>query len=350
VVLSWNVRGLGQSDKRVVVKDNIDKNHPQLVCLQETKLNAVDSFCFRSFITPPNLDAFRAKPADDTRGGLVTASCSSLFTLVHHDISAYTITVVLQSTTSDVRLALTNVYGPADHAFTDQFLSDLSNVASTINDPWLIIGDFNLTRAPSDKNTTSFNTSLASRFNQMIDDLQLIELLVLDRLFTWTNKRAEPTLARLDRASLPLNSETSFLAPLSPPATVQPLIILQSLPPSKLIFLSLAFSDWRCLGSWTPPSYTPFSLFGSLSLALGMMLVSWLHRSRRLRKHQRFGCVSIAPPHSYTITATSSFAYLTTWKNSNHYLQVNVVSRASAQTGCSYSSARKRHTGSSGEK
>jgi hypothetical protein len=53
VVLSWNVRGLGQSDKRVVVKDNIHKNHPQLVCLQETKLNAVDSFCFRSFITPP---------------------------------------------------------------------------------------------------------------------------------------------------------------------------------------------------------------------------------------------------------------------------------------------------------
>lgn len=30
--------------------------------------------------------------------------------------------------------------------------------------------------------------------------LQLIELPLLDRLFTWTNKRAEPTLARLDHA------------------------------------------------------------------------------------------------------------------------------------------------------
>jgi hypothetical protein len=184
----------------------------------------------------------------------------------------------------------------------------------------------------------------------MIDDLQLIELPLLDRLFTWTNKRAEQHSLDWIVLSLPLNSETSFLAPLSPPATVQPLIILQSLPPSKLIFLSLAFSDWRCLGSWTPPSYTPFSLLGSLSLALGMMLVSWLHRSRQLGKHQRFGCVSIAPRHSYTITATSSFAYLTTWKNSDHYLQVNVVSRTSAQTGCSYSSARKRHTGGSGKK
>lgn len=260
--------------------------------------------------------------------------------------------MVLQSTTSDLRLALTNVYGPADHAFTDQFLSDLSNVASTINDPWLIIGDFNLTRALSDKNTTSFNTSLASRFNQMIDDLQLIELLLLDRLFTGQTKGLSQHSLDWIVLSLPLNSETSFLAPPSPPATVQPLIILQSLPPSKLIFLSPAFSGWRGLGSWTPPSYTPFSLLGSLSLTLGMLLVSWLHRSRRLGKHQRFGCISIAPPppHSYTITATSSFAYLTTWKNSDHYLQVNVVSGTSAQTGCSYSSARKRHTGSSREK
>jgi len=62
VVLSWNVRGLGQSDKRVVVKDNIDKNHPQLVCLQETKLNVVDSFCFRSFMPPTSMPFVLNRP------------------------------------------------------------------------------------------------------------------------------------------------------------------------------------------------------------------------------------------------------------------------------------------------
>lgn len=41
---------------------------------------------------------------------------------------------------------------------------------------------------------------MAARFNEAIDALALLELPLLDRLYTWSNKRAEPTLARLDRA------------------------------------------------------------------------------------------------------------------------------------------------------
>jgi hypothetical protein len=83
---------------------------------------------------------------------------------------------------------------------TDVFLDDLCSVAGSISDPWMLIGDFNLTRSPADKNNANFNVSLASRFNQTIDALQLIELNLRDRLYTWSNKRAVPTLARLDRA------------------------------------------------------------------------------------------------------------------------------------------------------
>lgn len=81
------------------------------------------------------------------------------------------IMVVLQSTTSDLHFTVTNVYGPADHALTDQFLSDLHNVATTSTDLSFLIRDFNLTHVPSNKNTPSFNACLASRFNQAIDAL-----------------------------------------------------------------------------------------------------------------------------------------------------------------------------------
>jgi hypothetical protein len=118
--------------------------------------------------------------------------------------------VVLQSTTSNLRFALTNVYGPADHARTDLFLADLLDVAANVAVPWMLIGDFNITRCPADKNTASINSSIASRFSQTIDTLELIELRLLDRLFTWTNKWAEPTLARLDRAFI---STVSYLGP-----------------------------------------------------------------------------------------------------------------------------------------
>jgi hypothetical protein len=111
--------------------------------------------------------------------------------------------VLLQSTTSDLRFAVTNVYGSADHSHTDLFLSDLHDIAAIISNPaWIPIRDLNLTHypPPADKSTPTFNASLASHYNQVIDALQLIELPLLDHLFTWTNKRAEPTLARLDRA------------------------------------------------------------------------------------------------------------------------------------------------------
>ncbi|XP_066333493.1 uncharacterized protein [Miscanthus floridulus] len=122
----------------------------------------------------------------------------------------FTSTVLLGSTTSDLRFAVTNVYGPSDHSFTDLFLVELVTVAGSISDLWILIGDFKLTRARSDKNTLTFNSNLATRFNHTIDALQVIELPLLYWLFTWTNKRATPTLARLDRAFINIAFSDAF--------------------------------------------------------------------------------------------------------------------------------------------
>ena len=37
-VLSWNVRGMRDPDKRMVIKSMVRKHKPDLVCLQETKM------------------------------------------------------------------------------------------------------------------------------------------------------------------------------------------------------------------------------------------------------------------------------------------------------------------------
>ena len=65
---------------------------------------------------------------------------------------------------------------------------------------WLAIGDFNLTRSPVDKNTDHFDWRLVNKFNSAVDGLSLMGLPLLDRLYTWSNKRDSPTLARLDHA------------------------------------------------------------------------------------------------------------------------------------------------------
>jgi len=48
-------------------------------------------------------------------------------------------------------------------------------------------------------------------FNDAVDELGLLELPLLDSLYTWSNKRATPTLARLDRAFV--NNDHSLAFP-----------------------------------------------------------------------------------------------------------------------------------------
>jgi hypothetical protein len=59
-------------------------------------------------------------------------------------------------------------------------------------------------RYAHEKNNPNFHQAEADAFNDCINDLNLIELPLLDRLFTWTNKRTVPTLERLDRAFINL--------------------------------------------------------------------------------------------------------------------------------------------------
>lgn len=43
-VTCWNVRGLNNPAKRKAVKEFLDSVRPNIVCLQETKLEVVDAF------------------------------------------------------------------------------------------------------------------------------------------------------------------------------------------------------------------------------------------------------------------------------------------------------------------
>lgn len=55
-----------------------------------------------------------------------------------------------------------------------------------------------------EKNNDNFRLSEAESFNECINDMCLIELPLLDRKYTWSNKRSNPTLERLDRVFINL--------------------------------------------------------------------------------------------------------------------------------------------------
>lgn len=112
---------------------------------------------------------------------------------------------------SDFTFSITNVYGPAVHADTQHFLDSLQAILERTLGAWVVAGDFNLIRGEADKNNSNINHALCSLFNSSIDALALTELPLLDRRFTWSNGRDDPTMERLDRIFF--NSEMSILFP-----------------------------------------------------------------------------------------------------------------------------------------
>jgi hypothetical protein len=72
------------------------------------------------------------------------------------------------------------------------------------------LGDFNLIRSAADKNNSSVNQPLCDLFNSTLDTLALLEIPLLDRKFTWSNRRTKPTLEGIDCVFFNLDANELF--------------------------------------------------------------------------------------------------------------------------------------------
>jgi endonuclease/exonuclease/phosphatase family metal-dependent hydrolase len=79
-------------------------------------------------------------------------------------------------------------------------------------------GDFNIIRNSSEKNNDRFEERWSFLFNAVIDSLDLREIEMSGRKFTWANSRRVPTFERLDRVLVSTDWEQNF-----PLATVEAL-------------------------------------------------------------------------------------------------------------------------------
>jgi hypothetical protein len=116
----------------------------------------------------------------------------------------FSLTCQFELVADGTKFSVMNVYAPCDHARRDAFLSELRSLADLGGMPWLIVGDFNIARFVEDRNNNNFDARAADDLNALIDDLELQELPLLDRRFTWSNGRTDPTLVRLDHALINL--------------------------------------------------------------------------------------------------------------------------------------------------
>jgi hypothetical protein len=105
---------------------------------------------------------------------------------------------------------LVPVYGAAQDDKKPDFLAELVRTCDNETLPLLIGGDFNIIRRKEEKNNDNFNSRWPFMFNAIIESLDLREIALFGRQFTWASRRETPTFEKLDRILASVEWENKF--------------------------------------------------------------------------------------------------------------------------------------------
>jgi hypothetical protein len=123
-IFNWNVRGLNAPARREVVHAMIQVVHPNLVCLQETKLASVDDQ-LKLDILGHSLDGYHFLPALGTRGGILVGWNKSYIEVVNPMHRDFSLSLEINLGWNSSTFSLTTIYGSTDLAAKTRFLEEL---------------------------------------------------------------------------------------------------------------------------------------------------------------------------------------------------------------------------------
>ncbi|KAF8766007.1 hypothetical protein HU200_007942 [Digitaria exilis] len=181
-----------------MVHETLRITQAQVVCLQETKLQQIDS-ALASFLGAYRFDKFFYKPARGTNGGILMLWKDSFVELQNCKIGRYSVSADATIRHCATSFKLTTVYGPSHAAEKEIFMRHIRNLKPADDTKWLLLGDFNLMYEARDKNNNNLNLRLIRQFRNTINRCELKEIHLQNRKYTWSNERRYPTLVRLDR-------------------------------------------------------------------------------------------------------------------------------------------------------
>ncbi|KAF0891034.1 hypothetical protein E2562_005127 [Oryza meyeriana var. granulata] len=81
----------------------------------------------------------------------------------------------------------------------EEFLEEMREIKPQQTLPWIIMGDFNIIYEARDKSNLNLNRRLKGRVRATINNLELKDIKLQNRRFTWTNEQQNTILCKLDR-------------------------------------------------------------------------------------------------------------------------------------------------------
>ncbi|XP_024630290.2 uncharacterized protein [Medicago truncatula] len=197
-VLYWNVRGIGNSDTRLALKNLFLSHKPTIIFVAEPMV----SFAQIPSWYWPSIGV--TKYCINDRG----TSIPNLWALWGNDVIATVIFVSVQCIALEISCFNSTVYLAAIYAHNyyvkrRELWADLTNLQGCFQGPWLFVGDFNCILGAHEKQGRHPPPPLSCEdFLNWTNSNVLNHLPTLGSFFTWSNGRfgMENVALRLDRA------------------------------------------------------------------------------------------------------------------------------------------------------
>jgi exonuclease III len=213
MMLNWNIHGLNAPVKCCAVQDMVSATKATVVCIQETNLQFIDERLVMETLGQRFKTSFSFLPDAGTCGGILIAVAEDHFQLVSSSQTQNTLSVRIKMLNDGVEWCLTGVYGSQTDMEKENFLDELKSLQFAMQGESLVSGDFNLIYKTEDKNNSSLNRRLMGKFKAVLDDLELKELPLHGRKFTWlsnTSSSLGVTMTRIDRCFCSTSWEELF--------------------------------------------------------------------------------------------------------------------------------------------
>lgn len=197
--LIWNVQGVGSRAFLVVLKDLVKQNKPNVIALLETHMGGTQAekiakaLCF---------SGHSRVDAQGFSGGIWVYWRKEEVTVEPILKEEQYITMTITRNGS-MPWYFSAIYASPDPTKRQELWQELRQFAESHNEPWLLAGDFNETRYPSERsNSSRESTRRSHQFNEWIDELHLLELEFSGASHTWSRGLSPETRqsGRLDRA------------------------------------------------------------------------------------------------------------------------------------------------------
>jgi exonuclease III len=197
-IIVWNVRGLNAFKKQLRIRGLLKEWKVDIVCLFETKMEVITREMVRSLWGGQHVD-WMYKGANGASGGILLLWDRRVVEKIDECMGSYTVACMFQNVEDQFVWALGGVYGPNLDVERRILWEELAGVMSVWEIPWVIGGDFNIVRFPSERSCGSNYSTAMMEFSDFIAEQGLIDIPLVGGQFTWSNNQEDEIWSRIDR-------------------------------------------------------------------------------------------------------------------------------------------------------